>query len=89
MLINVRISEIFSSTRNSIPLAIMTGSLFFINVNEALPKNDITLSSNKLILEQYYENKILLSNVTNNTNIVTSNLPFYNNNTLNCVTSGN
>ena len=85
MLINVRISEIFSSTRNSIPLAIMTGTLFFINVNEALPKNDIKMSSNKSMLEQYYnthvnQNNLLLDNINNNeiykaspTNIVSGN----------------
>jgi NADH-ubiquinone oxidoreductase chain 6 len=37
MLINVRISEIVSSTSNSIPLAIIIGSLFFSTVYQALP----------------------------------------------------
>jgi NADH-ubiquinone oxidoreductase chain 6 len=37
MLINVRISEIVSYTSNSIPLAIIIGSLFFSAVNQALP----------------------------------------------------
>lgn len=37
MLINVRISEIVSSTSNSIPLAIIIGSLFLSTVYKALP----------------------------------------------------
>jgi NADH-ubiquinone oxidoreductase chain 6 len=38
MLINIRISEIISSTSNSIPLAIIIGSLFFSTVYQALPR---------------------------------------------------
>jgi NADH-ubiquinone oxidoreductase chain 6 len=37
MLINIRISEIISSTSNSIPLAIIIGTLFFSTVYQALP----------------------------------------------------
>lgn len=37
MLINIRISEIISTTSNSIPLAIIIGSLFFSTVYQALP----------------------------------------------------
>lgn len=37
MLINVRISEIVSSTSNSIPLAIIIGTLFLSSVYKALP----------------------------------------------------
>lgn len=37
MLINIRISEIISSTSNSIPLAIFIGTLFFSTVYQALP----------------------------------------------------
>lgn len=37
MLINIRISEIISSTSNSIPLAFFIGTLFFSTVYQALP----------------------------------------------------
>ena len=87
MLINVRISEIFSSTRNSIPLAIMTGSLFFINVNEALPKYDKTLATKKLI-EHYSENQFL-NYITNNGDIVSRTMLYIDKYTPNSVTSGN
>jgi len=45
MLINVRISELFSNTSNSIPLAIFISILFSFPVNEILPYSNIVFGS--------------------------------------------
>lgn len=57
MLINVRISEIVSSTSNSIPLGILVGTVLYTIISKALPNNlnngellnfDLILSSDKI-----------------------------------------
>jgi NADH-ubiquinone oxidoreductase chain 6 len=45
MLINVRISELVSNTRNSIPLAIIIGMYFNYIFSEVLPSSIITIST--------------------------------------------
>lgn len=47
MLINVRISELVTDTNNSIPLAIIIGILFNINLYKLLPSN-VTVGNNAL-----------------------------------------
>lgn len=67
MLINIRISEIISSSSNSIPLAIIIGSFFLTTIYQALPLNtnpvlndykDNVLVSGfslvKQVMEKYY-----------------------------------
>jgi len=69
MLINIRISEIVSSTSNSIPLAIIIGTLFFSTVYQALPlainqvnKQDIGFNTGTLLvkdeIQKYFDNLI-------------------------------
>lgn len=66
MLINVRVSELYSNRSNSIPLGIIIGILFYYSMSEILPYNineDTNLSDNTLynILHIYYNS--FLNNV--------------------------
>ena len=59
MLINVRISELFIDSINSIPLAILVGSFFNYFVNNVLPYMVMT---NNLLY--HFSIKKILTNVT-------------------------
>jgi len=54
MLINIRISEIISSTSNSIPLAIIIGTLFFSTVYQALPLTSTIVTGPALFSNKEY-----------------------------------
>jgi NADH-ubiquinone oxidoreductase chain 6 len=54
MLINIRISEIISSTSNSIPLAIIIGTLFFSTVYQALPLANTIMAGSALYSNKDY-----------------------------------
>lgn len=70
MLINVRISEIVSTTSNSIPLGIIIGTLFFSAMHKALPLGNNLInttynnSTNYINLEQFGLN-IIFTNIKN------------------------
>ncbi|KAF2228694.1 hypothetical protein EV356DRAFT_541200, partial [Viridothelium virens] len=76
MLINIRVSELITETNNSIPLAFITGTIFYYFVNIILPYNFIRLSTyiNKLNLFfnylLYSNNNEINENLDNTNNII-------------------
>lgn len=70
MLINIRISEIFSSTSNSIPLAIIIGTLFFSTVYQALPLTSLLATGTDTCLysNNDYKTKTLEFHIINDEN---------------------
>lgn len=49
MLINVRISELQSNTNNSLPLALIIGTLLYYFLFKVYPSSDLNIINNKLI----------------------------------------
>lgn len=49
MLINVRISELQSNSNNSLPLALIIGTLFYYFLFKVYPSSDLNIINNKLI----------------------------------------
>lgn len=79
MLINIRISEIITTTSNSIPLGIIIGSLFFSAIYSALPKSNLNLNDKhvKLTLDNTeFSSNSLPTSVKNTMNEYVSS--FYN-----------
>ncbi len=82
MLINVRISELFSDSNNSIPLAVITGISFYYLVYQILPYsltalNNYTIDINNLTLFNkvinYFNNFFYIYNYSGGIAFVTSN----------------
>ena len=80
MLINIRVSELITETNNSIPLAFITGVIFYYLVSIILPYNFITLNTyiNKLNIIfnylLYSSNNEIINNSNNNIIYVISNI---------------
>ena len=85
MLINVRISEIISSTSNSIPLGIAIGTILYVVISKALPNNlnqggllnfDLILPSQNLVskLEKITNVSLLGPASQNDSNITCNNV---------------
>ena len=79
MLINIRVSELITETNNSIPLAFITGTLFYYFINIILPYNFIILYTNKFnlffryLLYTNYEINENLDNINNITYVISNN----------------
>jgi NADH-ubiquinone oxidoreductase chain 6 len=78
MLINVRVSELFSNTSNSIPLAVIITIAFNYPVYQILPYNMVDINSNIVDLNNKFNN-----NLYNNYADVFSKIFSLNNNNIN------
>lgn len=63
MLINIRVSELFTDTDNDLPLAISTIIFFYYIIGQVLPVNDLYLFIFKLLLCNDYIDNLVLQNL--------------------------
>lgn len=68
MLINIRVSELFTDTDNDLPLAISTIIFFYYIIGQVLPVNDLYLFIFKLLLCNDYIDNLVLYDILNTQN---------------------
>lgn len=64
MLINIRISELLSQTRNSIPLVIIVSCLIYFIITNILPNKGIS-NTNKILFDTTSNDNVILDNISN------------------------
>ena len=73
MLINIRISEIHNETNNSLPLAIVISTSFYIAIYEIIPFNSIVKNASDSILDLHiFESLKSIGSLYDNVNYLTS-----------------
>jgi NADH-ubiquinone oxidoreductase chain 6 len=63
MLINIRISELLSQTRNSIPLVIIVSCLIYFIITNVIPNKEI--SNNKMLFSSNINNNLTIDSISN------------------------